>query len=146
MRSWESFIPETLNQQFCRLVLSVHKKTSRLAVLGELGHYPLLISSLTKTLNYNWSLSKHDSTSLTSDALSEMESFSVSGHDCWLSRVRKIEQLFGLTTPPSYYKKESVDSIVKKRVRSVFERFRLDEVKKIKPDKNGLDRNKLRFY
>ena len=33
MRAWELFTPETLNQQFCRLLLSVHKKTSRLAVL-----------------------------------------------------------------------------------------------------------------
>ena len=46
MKSWESFIPETLNQRFCRLLLSLHKKTSRLAVLGELSRYPLLITTL----------------------------------------------------------------------------------------------------
>ena len=26
MRAWENFVPETLNQTFCRLLLSVHKK------------------------------------------------------------------------------------------------------------------------
>ena len=29
MRAWDNFVPETLNQRFCRLILSVHKKTSR---------------------------------------------------------------------------------------------------------------------
>ena len=46
MKAWEVFIPETVNQCFCRLILSLHKKTSRLAVLGELGRYPMLINSL----------------------------------------------------------------------------------------------------
>ena len=26
MKAWEVFIPETLNQRFCRLIMSVHKK------------------------------------------------------------------------------------------------------------------------
>ena len=66
-----------------------------------------------------------------------MESFSDSGYDCWLSRVRKMEQLFNIKTPPSYCKKESVNSIIKKRVKSIFDRFWLDEVQKVKADVNG---------
>ena len=124
----------------------MHKKTSRLAVLGELGHYPLLVNSFIQTLKYKWSLGLQDSNSLISDALVEMESFSDSGYDCWLSRVRKIEHLFNIPSSPSYCKKESVDSIIKKRVKSIFDRFWLDEVKLIKPDSNGVNRNKLRFY
>ena len=75
-----------------------------------------------------------------------MESFSDSGYDCWLSRVRKMEQLFNIKTPPSYCKKESVNSIIKKKVKSIFDRFWLDEVQKVKADVNGVNHNKLRFY
>ena len=45
LKSWEKFLPETLNHKFCRLILSVQKKTSRLAVIGELSRTPLLITS-----------------------------------------------------------------------------------------------------
>ena len=69
MHAWESFIPETLNQQFCRLLLSVQKKTSRLAVLGELGHYPLLVTSFVQTLNYKWAFNLQDCNSLVCDAV-----------------------------------------------------------------------------
>ena len=146
MRAWESFISETLNQQFCRLLLSVQKKTSRLAVLGELGHYPLLVSSLIQTLKYKWSLYLQDSNSLVRDALSDMESFSDSGYDCWLSRVRKMEKLFSVPSFHRFCKKQHVDSTVRKRVKSIFDRFWLDEINSVKADNLGVNRNKLRLY
>ena len=146
LRAWEVFTPETLNQQFCRLILSVHKKTSRLCVLGELGHYPLLMSSFIQTLKYKWSISLQDSNTLIRDALSEMESFSDLGHDCWLTRVRKMEQLFNIHNFHRYHKRELVDKSIKKRVRSLFDRFWLDEVNCVKTDINGINHNKLRFY
>ena len=113
LRAWEVFTPETLNQQFCRLILSVHKKTSRLAVLGELGHYPLLMSSFIQTLKYKWSISLQDSNTLIRDALSEMESFSDLGHDCWLTRVRKMEQLFNIHNFHRYHKSKIVEKLLK---------------------------------
>ena len=97
MRAWENFVPETLNQRFCRLILSVHKKNLQLAVLGELGHYPLLVQSFIQTLKYKWSLfSNTHCDSLVRDALSEMSSYADTGEDCWLSRVRKLESLFNI--------------------------------------------------
>ena len=42
----------------CRMLLSVHNKSSRLAVLGELGRFPLLVNSLIHTIKYDWHL-KH---------------------------------------------------------------------------------------
>ena len=40
LKSWESLHAEVLNQKICRLLLSVHKRCSRLAAIGELGRYP----------------------------------------------------------------------------------------------------------
>ena len=114
LRAWEVFTPETLNQQFCRLILSVQKKTSRLAVLGELGHYPLLMNSFIQTLKYKWSITLQDGNSLICDALFEMESFVDSGQDCWLTRVRKIEQLFNIPSFNRYCKSKIVDTSIKK--------------------------------
>ena len=146
MRAWETFTPETLNQRFCRLILSVQKKTSRLAVLGELGQYPLLVNSFIQTIKYKWSLyNTSHCDSLVRDALSEMSSYADSGHDCWLSRVRKLENLFNIPTLRNFIKKEAAGNIIKKRVKSVFDRFWMDEVN---ADKivNGVNSNKLRFY
>ena len=40
---WEVLNCEKINQKCCRMTLSVHNKTSRLAVLGELARFPLFI-------------------------------------------------------------------------------------------------------
>ena len=56
INSWENYKCETINQRCCRTTLLVHKKVSRLAVLGELGRYPLFIKSLSHCLNYKLSL------------------------------------------------------------------------------------------
>merc|ERR1712243_530876 len=71
---WEDMVCEKINQKCERLTLSVNNKTSRLAVLGELGRYPLYIKALSQVLNYKMSLmgtDKHNS--LVSDAIIEMQ-------------------------------------------------------------------------
>ena len=72
LKFWENLSAETLNQKFCRMLLSVHKRCSRLAALGELGRYPLMISSLKNCLKYEWHLANVDQGSLVSMAVREM--------------------------------------------------------------------------
>ena len=83
--------------------------------------------------------------SLVRDSLCEMSSYADSGLDCWLSRVRKLESLFGIPTLKNYLKKENAGNIVKKRVQSVFDRFWLEEINAVK-FVNDHNSNKLRFY
>ena len=84
LKSWEKFHPETLNQKFCRLILSVQKKTSRLAVIGELSRTPLLITSLVQSMKYKWTiLNKSDKNSLVFQAVNEMSSYNDFNIDCW---------------------------------------------------------------
>jgi hypothetical protein len=90
LRAWESYRLETVNQRVCRMILSVHKKTSRLAVLGELGRYPVLLKSLHSSLMYEWSIRKHQAGTLLGLAVAEM---AASTQDSWLSRVRTIQSL-----------------------------------------------------
>ena len=72
LRSWESLEFKVLNQKLCRLLLSVHKRCSRLAALGELGRYPSFIFALKKCLKYEWSLQNCDKDSLIGKAMREM--------------------------------------------------------------------------
>ena len=55
--SWENFVSEKTNQKCSRMALSVNRKTSRLAVLGELGRYLMLIKALSHCLSYKMNLS-----------------------------------------------------------------------------------------
>ena len=64
LKFWESFQPEVLNQKVCGLLLSVHKRSSRLAVLGELGRYPVLLPALRHCLKYEYHIKEMDRSSL----------------------------------------------------------------------------------
>ena len=58
---WKDFLCEKTNQKCARITLSVNRKTRRLAVLGKLGRYPLLIKALSHCLNYKMSLLRPNS-------------------------------------------------------------------------------------
>ena len=144
LRAWESFLPETVNQKVCRLLLSCHKKSSRLVMLGELGRYPLLVRSIVQTIKYKWSIcDKINSGSLLSEAITEMSTLD---GDTWLSRVSKIESLLGISVKSGTNSVQGVGKYVKKRVQSCFDLFWKSEINCQKLDENGINRNKLRFY
>ena len=89
---WKDFQCEKINQKCSRISLSLNRKTSRLAVLGELGRYPLYIKALSQCINYKMSLlgpSKHSG--LVSDTIQEMTNMTSSGVDSWLTRVEKCK-------------------------------------------------------
>ena len=88
LKSWEGLQAELLNQKICRLLLSVHKRCSRLGVIGELGRYPLMLSTIKHCLKYEWHLGNIDRHSIVSMAVREMEA--MPHLDTWHSRVQKI--------------------------------------------------------
>ena len=144
LRAWESFSPETINQKLCRLLLSCHKKSSRLAMLGELGRYPVVLKSLAQTIKYKWSLmSRVNDGSMVSDAVSEM--LDNDAWDTWLSRTNKVEKLLNISVN---CKKTSdgVGKYTKQKIRSCFDIFWKEEISASKLDKDGVGHNKLRLY
>ena len=143
LKSWETLQAEVLNQKICRLLLSVHKRCSRLGALGELGRYPLLISSLKHCLKYEWQLENNNRPdSVISLAVSEMRA--MPQLDTWYSRVQTIKKLLGI--PTLHGSKESAGAFLGKKLNSIFDRFWLDQINVSKPDSNNIDHNKLRFY
>ena len=144
--SWESFKCETLNQKCSRMFLSVHKKTSRLAVLGELGRYPIFINSLAQCLNYKLSMeSRRNTASLVDHVMTEMEDMTRTGQDCWLTRVRQFETLLDIPRHIKFNKSsgKQLTSVLK----SKFDRHWIDKVNEIKTTgSDPTDHNKLRTY
>ena len=146
---WKDLLCEKINQKCARLSLSVNNKTSRLAVLGELGRYPLYIKALSQCLNYNMSLLGPDRhNSLLSDTLIEMQCMSLRGTDCWLARVEKMQKLLSIPDRPFFKKtngKKCTDSL-----KSRFDRFWLDSINMTGKTQNDTtdqsDHNKLRTY
>ena len=142
MKSWESFQPEILNQKVCRLLLSVHKRCSRLAVLGELGRYPVFVPAIKLCLKYQYHLDNTGNDSLIGRAIRDMKSDPQL--DCWYSRVENIKSL--LDFPRLYGKVDKAGQTIDRLFKSKFDRFYLDEINKLKIGSDGNDHNKLRLY
>ena len=144
--SWGDLKAEVLNQKCARMFLSVHSKASRLAVLGELGRYPIFIGAISQCLNYKLSLfSRQSSTNLIGNVLSEMSAMCDRGQDCWLTRVNRIEHLLNL--PKNMKKSKTSGKNLKVLVRSKFDKHWLEKINEFKPNKtDNLDHNKLRVY
>ena len=142
LKAWENLHLEVLNQKLCRLLLSVHKKCSRLAALGELGRYPAIIPALKHCLKYEWVIRNGDKDSLISKAVEEMTK---KPHlDTWYSRVQNIKSVLGI--PQLYGCNDSVSLQLNRKLHSLFDRYWLDQVNTVKIGSDGLDHNKLRFY
>ena len=147
LRSWETFLPELHNQRVCRMILSVHKKTSRLAILGELSRFPILLKALAQCLKYEWSLFNHTPTnSIVSLAFSEMQELADSGIVCWLTRVRSIKSLLGFENIPSHVSPSIAGKRITRFLQSKFESFWLKEINSAKIGHHGMDHNKLQFF
>ena len=81
MKYWEKFQPEVLNQKVSRLLLSVHKKCSRLAVLGELGRYPVMLPALKLCIKYQSQIENTDKSSFIYKVMQDMKTNPQI--DCW---------------------------------------------------------------
>ena len=142
LKSWENLHFEVLNQKLCRLLLSVHKRCSRLAALGELGRYPSFIPALKHCLKYEWALHNGDKNSLISKTVQEMVNKPYL--DTWYSRINNLKTV--LNIPQLYGSNDSVGHQLNKKLCSLFDRFWIDQICSEKIGIDGIDHNKLRFY
>ena len=97
---WENLQLETLNQKICRMILGVHKKSSRLATLGELGRFPLFIKGLCHILKYQALLCQNEGNgSLVSEVVTEIKTMQNINISSWWGRVESIKQCLGIKYP-----------------------------------------------
>ena len=132
MSYWETFKLETLNQKISRMVLGVQKKSSRLATLGELGRFPLFVKGLSHVLKYYANICKSEGNgSLIGHTIREMKSVKNPNISTWFSRVEKIKTSLGLKYS-NFLKIDVIGQIINKQIKSIFEQFWLNEIKKTK--------------
>ena len=136
---WESFQLETLNQKICRMVLGVHKKSSRLGTLGELGRFPLFVKALCNMLKYQAQIS------LIGKMVNEIKTNPSPGLNTWWGRVEKIKDNLGIKYS-TFSKIDTIGNNIKKQIKSKFEIFWLNEIKKVKIGADNKNHNKLRYY
>ena len=145
LQAWEGFYLEIVNQRACRLLLSVQKKTSRLAVLGELGRYPVLIKAIVQSIMYERCILKYQRGALVGQALVEMQVLNDS--NSWQGRVNSLKTLLDIQNYPEYWSEKRVSKHITNKVQSKFEIFFKEQINREKLDAaDGLDHNKLRFY
>ena len=124
------------------MLLSVHGKTSRLAVLGDLGRHPMHVRALQSCLSYRHSLNNKPGNSLVSLAMKEMSVLAGQGKDCWLTRVQSMERLLRLpTTGHRLYGKK-----IGRHIKTCFGGTWLEQIKSVKPGPDGVNHNKLSTY
>ena len=97
--------------------MSVHKRCSRLAALGELGRYPSFIPALKHCLN-------GDKNSLISKTVQEMVNKPYL--DTWYSRINNLKTV--LNIPQLYGSNDSVGHQLNKKLCSLFDRFWIDQI------------------
>ena len=92
LKFWENFQLETLNQKICRMVLGVHRKSSRLGTIGELGRFPVFVKALCHLLKYQAQISKLDDESLVCKMVQEIKANPSQELNTWWGRVEKIKE------------------------------------------------------
>ena len=77
--------------KYLKHILGVNKKSTNLAVLSELGRYPLYFSVVLSMLKYWFRIDKMES-DLLSDAYIANQSMVSDNTECWLSSIKFILQ------------------------------------------------------
>ena len=86
---------EKINLSYMKWLLGVHKYSSNLAVLGDLGKYPFSVDIIINTIKY-WSRLqiKRQHNSLINDCLVEADKIYNNGGSSWSSCVNTLLKLF----------------------------------------------------
>jgi hypothetical protein len=87
---------EKLNIKFCKYILGVNKKTTKLAVLAESGKFPIYISIVTSIFMY-WHRVQNKSSNLMKAAYEECKNMSDDNLVSWLSTVMTLAKNYKLT-------------------------------------------------
>ena len=81
---------EKLNLNLCKSILGVGSKASNLAVVGELGRYPLYIDIVINMIKYWIRLHEDKTNCMLKAALDENNKMHNNGQHCWVSCIYYI--------------------------------------------------------
>ena len=96
MQICERVPTEQVHVKLCRFLLGVHRKSCTAAVKGELGNYPLLITSLCSAANFWIRLHNCEEDSLAFKTLKENYKMLQNNDICWLKHIKTLLFKFGM--------------------------------------------------
>ena len=103
---------DKLNLSFCKSILGVSKKATNLAVLGELGRYPLILDSILNVMKFYQHLEKSDN-KLLFNALQESININKGKTFSWYTFVEKMAQASGIN--PTSFKVADIKKMLKSK-------------------------------
>ena len=134
---------EKINISFCKWLLGVNKNATNLAVLGELGRYPLFVDAILKTLNYWLSLqARRNTKSLINDCLKVSETLHERGTKSWITGIHNILSIFDENYTGHLPSKINISNI-KSNIKDEFKKFWKKQITSLHGKNGG---NKLRTY
>ena len=117
------FPVEKINLSFCKWLLGVNKNAANMAVLGELGRYPIFIDIVIKTLNYLWNLHVHRNRKpLLHDCLLASEKLHINGTNIWVTGIHIILSILDENNTCNLQHQINITGI-KKKLQTLFEVF-----------------------
>ena len=97
-KSVENLLCEKLHMKFLKFSLGVNKKSTNVAVMGELGRYPLYINILLTVAKYYQRLTVAKSDELISSAFQESHKLYKNKKSSWVSSVYFLLHQIGIDT------------------------------------------------
>ena len=134
---------EDLNMLSCRQLLGIHKRSSKIAIYGETGRFPLYIETIVNTLKYYNRLSSTKGSPLLKEALECNKMLHGNGKSCWYSNILALFKHLGIRHSSS----KAIDvRKVKSKLQSRFISYWRKSINGELTDNGSASGNKLRTY
>ena len=134
-KEWEA---ESLNIKFCKYILEAGKKSTNIAIISELGRYPMYFSIIQNILLYWHRLQSSPESSLLHKAYKENINLSQGNVNCWYKNVIYFSKKINLALPEC---KTFKITFLKKQVKKHLKKHFLQYWKMKREE--GLDSGKL---
>ena len=138
---------EKLHIKWCKYTLGVHSKSSNIAVLSELGRYPITLHIIQSMVKYWYRLTRETDTSLILHSYKENIAMLNDNRDCWLKTKRDIMfklDLGHIYNNPDKYRFPYIKKTLTKKLTSIIDKqFTADLYN---DERHNGDGNKLRTF
>jgi hypothetical protein len=127
---YSNLTQEKLNIHFCKYILGVSTKSTNVAVMAELGRYPIGVTIVTQMIKYYLRILDMPVNSLLRDTILEMRSSTTRGCHPWLKSVEYIFATLGLDLSmfehyvnTSTYKRQKISKSIRSQLEGRYDHF-----------------------
>ena len=138
---------EKMHLKWCKYTLGVHSKSTNIAVLAELGRYPLTLGIIQNMITYWFRLANGTDNILLEVCHKENMEMLKLGKSCWMQTIKDIMYKLDvqhLFSNPDKYRLSHVKRVISDRLRSVFDKQFVSVL--YNDERTNNDGNKLRTF